>query len=120
LDEKSHYCIMIGYSKYSKVYQLFDLIKWKIIIKQNVWSDEKSFGINLLNSSSRFLQDDSLDVFSDIGALVSYFSPFIGKSNFLHVPTRLSTYESTIPSSFISTSVLTEDPTTSNQLAHMN
>jgi hypothetical protein len=31
LDAKSHACIMMGYSKESKAYKLFDLVKCEII-----------------------------------------------------------------------------------------
>jgi hypothetical protein len=55
LDEKSHACIMMGYSKESKSYRLFDPVKRQIIIRCNVQFDEKYSRIKLLNSSSGLL-----------------------------------------------------------------
>jgi hypothetical protein len=55
LDAKSHSCIMMGYSEEFKDYQLFDPVKRKIIIRINVWFNENSSGIKLLNASSRLL-----------------------------------------------------------------
>ena len=51
LDAKSHACIMMGYSKESKSYWLFDPIKQQTIIMWNVIFDEKSLGIKLFSSS---------------------------------------------------------------------
>jgi hypothetical protein len=112
LDLKSHACIMMGYSEESKSYRLFDLVKWKIIIKCNVWFDEKSSSIKLLNSSSVLLQDDPFDVVSDVASLVQYFVPSTRQSNILPILTRLSISESTSPSFFVSTGPPTVDPTT--------
>jgi hypothetical protein len=36
-DVKSRACIMMGYSKDSKAYQLFDPVKQRIIIRSNVF-----------------------------------------------------------------------------------
>jgi hypothetical protein len=59
LDAKIHACIMIGYYEEdyeeSKAYQLFNPVKRQIIIKRNVWFDEKSSSIKFLNASSIFL-----------------------------------------------------------------
>jgi len=65
----------MGYYKESKSHWLFDPIKRKIIIRQRVQFDEKSSGINLLNASSGLLQDDPLDVASNIGSPVPYSIP---------------------------------------------
>ena len=52
MDVESHACIMMGYSKESKAYQLFDPIKQQIIIRINVIFDMNNFDIGLLNSFS--------------------------------------------------------------------
>ena len=53
---------MMGYSKESKSYRLFDPVKYQIIIRRNVISDEKYSGIKLLNSSSGLLHSDPFDI----------------------------------------------------------
>jgi hypothetical protein len=78
LDAKSHAFIMMGYSEESKAYRPFDPVKRQIIIKRNVWFDEKSSGIKLLHVSSVLLQDDPFNVVFDIGSHVPLFSPLTG------------------------------------------
>jgi hypothetical protein len=73
LDDKSHACIMMGYSKESKAYRLFDPIKQQITIKRNMIFDEKSLGIKLLNSSSNPLHSHSFDFFNSISVAPSVF-----------------------------------------------
>jgi hypothetical protein len=51
LDEKIQACIMMGYSKYLKAYELFDLVKCESICMRDVFFDENIIGITLLNSS---------------------------------------------------------------------
>jgi hypothetical protein len=98
----------MAYFEELKTYQLFDLVKQKIIIRRNVRFDEKSYGIKLLNSYSILLQDDPLDVVFDIGSLVPFFIPSTRQSNFLLV-SRPSTSESTSSLSSISNGPSTED-----------
>lgn len=76
LDVKSHVCIMMGYSKESKAYRLFDPIKQQIIIKRNMIFSEKSIGIKLLKSSSHLLHNDPFDIVSNNGSIV----PLVGVS----------------------------------------
>jgi hypothetical protein len=102
LDAKSHACIMMGYSGELKYYQLFDPIKWKTIIIHNVWFDEKSFGIKLLNVSSLFLQDNPFDVVPDSSSHVPYFNPSTRQSNFDPISIKPSSFESTSPLLFVS------------------
>jgi hypothetical protein len=52
LDAKIHACIMIHYSEESKAYRLFYLVKRHIIIIINVFFDENSLGIKLVNTCS--------------------------------------------------------------------
>jgi hypothetical protein len=115
LDAKSHACIMTGYSEESEAYRLIDPIKRQIIIRQNVWFDEKSSGIKLLNVSSGLLQDDPFGVVSDPGSPAPPFNPSSGQSNFVHVSTGSSTSTSSSPSTFVSTSPSTENSLTSNR-----
>jgi hypothetical protein len=51
---------------------------------------------------------------------VIYFIPLNLQSNILHVSTRSSTFESTSPSSSVSTGPPTEDPLTSNRIVEGN
>jgi hypothetical protein len=104
---------------------LFDSIKLKIIIRLNVWFDEKSHGIKLLNFSSGLLQNDPFDVVSDISSHVLFFIHFTGNSNFVLV----STWSSTSMSIFVSTrlprlsteNTLTYDwPTKMNPISHVS
>jgi hypothetical protein len=88
---------MMSYSKESKAYQPFHPIKQKFIIKRNVWFDEKSSGMKLLNASSIFIQDDCFDVVSNYGSPVPFFSPSNGRSNFVPLSTKSSTFESIHP-----------------------
>ena len=80
LDAKSHAYIMMGYSKESKAYQLFDPVKQQIIIRRNVIFDGKSSCLKLLNSSSGLLNSDPFDIFLDsrlsnpLGILGSLFT----------------------------------------------
>jgi hypothetical protein len=88
MDEKSHAFSMMGYSKESKFYRLFDPVKHKIIIRRNVWFDEK-----LLHDSSGLLQDDHFDVVFDSGSTVPFFKPLTGQLNYVPILTRLSTFK---------------------------
>ena len=74
MDEKSHACIMMGCSKESKSYWLFDLVKQQIIINRNVIFDEKYLGIKLFNSSSSLLHSDLFDIITDNGLTVPLLS----------------------------------------------
>ena len=73
LDAKSHVCIMMGYSKESKSYRLFDLVKQQIIINRNVIFDDNSSRIKLLNSSSGLLHSDPFYIVSNNGPIIPLF-----------------------------------------------
>ena len=74
LGAESYVCIMMGYSKESKAYQLFDPTKQQIITNRNVIFDEKYSGIKLLTSSSGLLHSDPFDIFSNNGLIVPLLS----------------------------------------------
>jgi len=82
---------MMGYSEESKAYQLFKLVKQHIILRRNVWFDEKSSSIKLLNSSSGLLQDDHFDVASESSYPVPFLSPSTGQSNYVPILVGSST-----------------------------
>lgn len=85
LDANIHACIMLGYSKESKAYWLFEPIKQQIIIRRNVIFDEKSSIIGLLNSSSSLLCSDPFDIVEDKELTIPFmgistsFSTFVAK-----------------------------------------
>jgi len=62
----------MGYSEESKAYWLFDIIKQQIIIRRNLWFDEKYYGIKLLNSYSGLLHNDHFDVVSEFGSPIPF------------------------------------------------
>jgi hypothetical protein len=92
----------------------------KIIIRCNVWFDEKSSRVKLLNASSGLLQDAPFDVVLDTGSPAPLFSPSTGPSNFLPISTRPSISESTSPTSSVSTGPPTAEPLTSDQPTEVN
>jgi hypothetical protein len=63
-----------------------------------------SFGIKLLNDSSRLLQDDPFDVILDSSSHVLFFSPSTRQLKSILVSTRPSTYESPCSSIYVLTS----------------
>ena len=79
LDAESYACIMIGYSKQSKSYRLFDPVKQQI--------DEKTSSLGLLNSSSGPSYIDPFGIVEDTGSTVHLMSiltsllTFFPKSN---------------------------------------
>ena len=89
----------MGYYEYSKAYQLFYFVKWQIIIISNVLFDENYCGVEFLNASSILIHEYYFYFVSDTGSPIPFFNPLIGKSNFLPVPTRPLTSESTSLSS---------------------
>lgn len=70
-DAKTHGCIMMGYSKQWKAYQLFDPIKQQIIIMRNVIFDKKASGIVLLKSPFGPSYSNSFNIVEDIRLTVS-------------------------------------------------
>ena len=78
---------MMGYSKDSKAYRLFDLIKQQIIFRKNVIFDEKSLGIKLWNSFFGLLHSDPFDIVPKYRLIV----PFLGISTNLLTPLPKST-----------------------------
>jgi hypothetical protein len=72
LDVKSHSCIIMGYSKESKAYMLFDLVKQEIIYIRDVVFDEETSSIAPLNSSFGLLRSDHSEIIQNFG-LVDYF-----------------------------------------------
>ena len=71
LDEKSHACIMMGYSDESKSHKLFDPSKQHIILSQSVFFDEMISDNQLLNSSPGPLNNDPFDNLEESGSTVS-------------------------------------------------
>jgi hypothetical protein len=92
LDAKTHAYIMMGYSEKYKSYRLFDLVKRQIIIIRNVFFDENSLGINLLNDSFGLLKDFPFDIVSDNCSHIPLFTISTRYSNYVHVLTRSSTF----------------------------
>ena len=83
LDEKSHACITIGYSEVLKAYRLFNPVKQKIIIRNNVIFDEKNFGLGLLKSSSSLSYNDLFGIIEDTRSIVPFMSISISSLNFV-------------------------------------
>ena len=71
LDSKIHACIMMHYSEESKYYQLFDLVKQKIIIRRNVKFDENTSNIVLLKSPYGPFYSDLFGIFEDTKSIFS-------------------------------------------------
>ena len=67
---KSHACIMMGYSKESKSYEMFDPVKKQIIIRRNVIFNEKSSGNKLLNSYFGLFHSHPFDIVLDFESTV--------------------------------------------------
>jgi hypothetical protein len=70
LDDESHSCIMMGYLKESKGYQLFDPVKQQINIWCNVIFDEKTSSLDLLNYPFGPPYSDPFGIVKDIGSIV--------------------------------------------------
>ena len=83
LDAKSHACIMMGYSKELKSYQLFDLVKHQIIIKHNVIFEENTFGLVFLTSSSGQSYGDPFGIVKDTRSNVPFMSVLINSLDYI-------------------------------------
>ena len=98
LDAKSHACIMMGYSKESKSYQLFDPVKQHIIIQHNVLFDENTFGLDLLKTP---FGPSYIDPFGIVEDIISTVPPMTTSISLL----------TSVPESTGSRSTLTEEIT---------
>lgn len=99
LDAKWHACIMMGYFEESKVYQLFDLVKKKIIISIKVIFYEKYSWIKLSNSSFGLIHSNRYDIVSSIIFIIPLLGISISSSTSLpKLTSRWSTLIETITS----------------------
>ena len=74
LDGKSHACIMMGYSKESNVYWLFDPVKQQIIIRRNVIFKRTLQALSCWPPSSDRLHNDPSDIVSDTRSTIPLLS----------------------------------------------
>jgi hypothetical protein len=71
---------------------LFDPIKQQIIFRRNIFFDEKSSRIKLLNDSPGILQDDPFDIIANNGSYVPFFRISIEHLNSIPTLTEQSIF----------------------------